>query len=217
MLGAYLAWQVVQWLHPGRGILAGGARRGVRASALLGAVVERLFFRYLYGREELYQLLFTYALVLILGDAAKFIWGTGQLSVSRPAGARRRRADLRHDRPLQPVHHRGRPGDRAWRLAGVEPHRRSAGMVRAAAHRPRDARRARRQCRLALHWHVHVQLVPRRALRRAGDADPKHRAGDGRADHRPGLHRRRDRRDGLVLGHVLGIGASTARCCRSAS
>ena len=68
----------------GRRVLAGGAVRGASASALLGAVVERLFFRSLYGREELYQLLFTYALVLILGDAAKFLWGTGQLSVSTP-------------------------------------------------------------------------------------------------------------------------------------
>src|SRR6185503_9296426 len=52
--------------------------------ALLGAVVERLLFRLLYDREELYQLLFTYALVLILGDAAKLLWGTQQLSVSGP-------------------------------------------------------------------------------------------------------------------------------------
>jgi branched-chain amino acid transport system permease protein len=52
--------------------------------ALLGGVVERLLLRHLYGREELYQLLFTYALVLILGDAAKAVWGTRQLSVSRP-------------------------------------------------------------------------------------------------------------------------------------
>ncbi len=84
MIGAYLAWQVVQWLHPTGGafwIAAIGAALGV---GLLGAVTERLFFRSLYGREELYQLLFTYALVLILGDAAKFLWGTGQLSVSTP-------------------------------------------------------------------------------------------------------------------------------------
>src|SRR5215831_20432587 len=84
MIGAYLAWQVVQWMHPTGGefwIAAIGAALGV---ALLGAVTERLFFRSLYGREELYQLLFTYALVLILGDAAKFLWGTGQLSVSAP-------------------------------------------------------------------------------------------------------------------------------------
>jgi branched-chain amino acid transport system permease protein len=84
MIGAYLAWQVVQWLHPsavGFWLAALGAALGV---AVLGAIVERLLLRHLYGREELYQLLFTYALVLILGDVAKFIWGTGQLSVSRP-------------------------------------------------------------------------------------------------------------------------------------
>jgi branched-chain amino acid transport system permease protein len=84
MLGAYLAWQGVQWFQPsgvGFWLAALLAAGGV---GLLGAVVERLFFRSLYGREELYQLLFTYALVLILGDAAKFIWGTGQLSVSTP-------------------------------------------------------------------------------------------------------------------------------------
>ena len=86
MLGAYLAWQLVAWLHPSGvtfWLAALGAAMGV---ALLGLIVERLFFTHLYGREELYQLLFTYALVLILGDAAKFLWGTGQLSVSTPSG-----------------------------------------------------------------------------------------------------------------------------------
>jgi branched-chain amino acid transport system permease protein len=85
MLGAYLAWQVVQWLGPITGnfwLAALGAALGV---ALLGGIIERLLLRHLYGREELYQLLLTYALVLILGDAAKIVWGTQQLSVSRPA------------------------------------------------------------------------------------------------------------------------------------
>jgi branched-subunit amino acid ABC-type transport system permease component len=54
------------------------------AIGLLGGVVERLLFRHLYAKEELYQLLFTYALALILSDAAKMIWGTQQKSVSRP-------------------------------------------------------------------------------------------------------------------------------------
>jgi branched-chain amino acid transport system permease protein len=84
MLGAYLAWQVVQWLSPAGENFWPAALLAALGVALLGAVVERLLLRYLYGREELYQLLFTYALVLILGDAAKFIWGTGQLSVNRP-------------------------------------------------------------------------------------------------------------------------------------
>jgi branched-chain amino acid transport system permease protein len=84
MIGAYLAWQVVQWVHPTGGEFWIAAICAALGVALLGAVTERLFFRSLYGREELYQLLFTYALVLILGDAAKFLWGTGQLSLSTP-------------------------------------------------------------------------------------------------------------------------------------
>jgi len=84
MLGAYLAWQIVTWLAPSGAtfwLAAAGAAIGV---ALLGGVIERSLFRLLYDREELYQLLFTYALVLILGDVAKKLWGTQQLSVSRP-------------------------------------------------------------------------------------------------------------------------------------
>lgn len=84
MIGAYLAWQVVQWLQPSPQAFWPAVLSAALGVALLGAVIERLLFRYLYGREELYQLLFTYALVLILGDAAKARWGTGQLSVSRP-------------------------------------------------------------------------------------------------------------------------------------
>jgi branched-subunit amino acid ABC-type transport system permease component len=84
MLGAYLAWQAVQWLHPSGGGFWAAAILAALGIGILGAVIERVFFRSLYGREELYQLLFTYALVLILGDAAKFLWGTDQLSVSTP-------------------------------------------------------------------------------------------------------------------------------------
>ena len=88
------------------------------AVALLGGVIERLLLRHLYGREELYQLLFTYALVLILGDAAQVLWGTQQLTVPRPAAPRRRARAARHRRAaLQPVHHPARAGDRA-RAAG---------------------------------------------------------------------------------------------------
>lgn len=84
MLGAYLAWQGMQWFHPAAGGFWAAALFAAAGVGLLGAVVERLFFRSLYGVDELYQLLFTYALVLILGDAAKFLWGTNQLSVSAP-------------------------------------------------------------------------------------------------------------------------------------
>src|SRR5678816_761786 len=86
MLGAYSTFQFVQWLGPGPGMFWVAALGAALAIALLGGVVERLLFRHLYGKEELYQLLFTYALVLILSDGAKMIWGTQQKSVSRPPG-----------------------------------------------------------------------------------------------------------------------------------
>jgi branched-subunit amino acid ABC-type transport system permease component len=84
MIGAYLAWQVVHWLQPMPESFWPAVLAASFGVALLGAIVERLLLRHLYDREELYQLLFTYALVLVLGDAAKFLWGTQQLSVSRP-------------------------------------------------------------------------------------------------------------------------------------
>jgi len=86
MLGAYSAFQLVQWLGVGGGRFWLAALGAATAVALLGGIIERLLFRHLYGKEELYQLLFTYALVLILSDAAKMIWGTQQKSVSRPPG-----------------------------------------------------------------------------------------------------------------------------------
>jgi branched-chain amino acid transport system permease protein len=84
MLGAYLAWQGVQWLTPLLESFWLAALFASVAVAVLGGLVERLLLRHMYGKEELYQLLLTYALVLILGDSAKAIWGTQQLSVSRP-------------------------------------------------------------------------------------------------------------------------------------
>ena len=64
MLGAYAAFQLVQWLGSGPGRFWPAALGAAVAVAILGGVVERFLFRRLYGAEELYQLLFTYALAL---------------------------------------------------------------------------------------------------------------------------------------------------------
>ena len=84
MLGAYSTFQLVQWLGVSGGRFWLTAVGGALAIAALGGLVERFLFRHLYGKEELYQLLFTYALALILGDVAKMLWGTQQKSSSRP-------------------------------------------------------------------------------------------------------------------------------------
>ena len=86
MFGAYIAWHIVHYIVGSS--LAGFFVAVLLAAVTVGAlgfVVERLLLRHMYKIEELYQLLFTYALVLIFGDVAKLIWGTQPVSVQRPA------------------------------------------------------------------------------------------------------------------------------------
>ncbi len=90
MLGAYLSWQVTQWvahlIGPATGSFWLAALAAAAGVALLGGLIERLLLRHLYGKEDLYQLLLTYVLVLLLGDVAKLLWGTQQKAMPRPAG-----------------------------------------------------------------------------------------------------------------------------------
>ncbi len=85
MLGAYLTFTFSSRFIDSPAYFWPAVLFGSIAVAVLGGLIERLFLSRLYIREELNQLLFTYALVMILGDLAKIIWGTGQLSVPRPA------------------------------------------------------------------------------------------------------------------------------------
>src|SRR5262245_31785941 len=81
MFGAYIIFTVCKtWGAPFIvGVLAAGA-----GLAVIAIVVERLLLRRLYDREHLMQLLFTFALVLLMSDAAKMVWGTDQYSVGYP-------------------------------------------------------------------------------------------------------------------------------------
>jgi branched-chain amino acid transport system permease protein len=54
------------------------------AVALLGFLMETTLFRRIYRREHLVQLLLTYALVLILDDLVRVVWGGDIRSVARP-------------------------------------------------------------------------------------------------------------------------------------
>ena len=81
MFGAYITYSVTQTigLNFFWGVLASAV-----GLAFLSAIIERSLFRFVYDKEHLMQLLLTFALVLILGDLAKIIWGTDQYSVSYP-------------------------------------------------------------------------------------------------------------------------------------
>lgn len=84
MLGGYIAYEAVSRI----GLSDGGFWVAVAISGLvlaaLAAVIERLMLRKLYDRDEIYQLLFTFALVLLISDVIRGLWGTQVLSISFP-------------------------------------------------------------------------------------------------------------------------------------
>jgi len=85
MLGAFITFQLVPLF--GASSIAGFAAAvliSALAVAAVGALFERLVLRRLYHREELMQLIITIALVMILRDAVKSIWGQANLSVPTP-------------------------------------------------------------------------------------------------------------------------------------
>lgn len=85
MLGAYLTYHFVSLFHDTPNHFWMAVIFGSFSVAILGGIIERFLLRRLYLHEQLNQLLFTYALVLLISDLVKIIWGTEQLSVSRPA------------------------------------------------------------------------------------------------------------------------------------
>lgn len=85
MLGAFIAVSATALLpESAGGFLAAliGASAGL---ALLGAAIETGLLRRIYRAPHEFQLLVTFALVFILGDAAKLIWGREDNSVAVPA------------------------------------------------------------------------------------------------------------------------------------
>lgn len=86
LVGGYVAYFIVTALATTPGafwIAVAGAAGALAAMAML---IERLFLRHLYDRDHVYQLLFTFAVVLLLSDVLKALWGTSVLSVPFPRG-----------------------------------------------------------------------------------------------------------------------------------
>jgi branched-subunit amino acid ABC-type transport system permease component len=84
MIGAYVLLSILRvtgqndwgfWL----GVIGGGAAMGA-----IAFFIERFLLSRLYDKEHMLQLLFTFALVLIAGDAVKMVWGPDQFSIDYP-------------------------------------------------------------------------------------------------------------------------------------
>ena len=84
MIGAFAAYSI--------SMLFGGGSVGFWLAlifaplvvALISLVAERTLFCHLYQREHLMLLLFTFALMLILGDLTKIVWGADYRSIMAP-------------------------------------------------------------------------------------------------------------------------------------
>jgi branched-chain amino acid transport system permease protein len=72
MLGAFIAASLVQ----ATGSFALGVLLAVPATALLGIVLEISVLRTLYARDHLSQVLATFALILIINEAVRLVWGS---------------------------------------------------------------------------------------------------------------------------------------------
>jgi branched-chain amino acid transport system permease protein len=83
MLGAYLLF----WMTRGdAGSFWHYLLLAVAASVVIGAAVERIFLRPVLRRPEHFQILLTYALLLIIADVCRIAFGSDYKSISMPPG-----------------------------------------------------------------------------------------------------------------------------------
>ena len=85
MVGIYTAYTLVDKLGTSLGFWPALLLAAV-AVGVLGALVEVLLLRRIYKAPELFQLLATFALVLVIKDAALWIWGPDELLGPRAPG-----------------------------------------------------------------------------------------------------------------------------------
>jgi len=85
MVGIYTAYSLVEHLGTGLGFWPALLLAAV-AVGLLGGLLEMLLLRRIYKAPELFQLLATFALVLVIKDAVLWFWGPDELLGPRAPG-----------------------------------------------------------------------------------------------------------------------------------
>jgi branched-chain amino acid transport system permease protein len=87
MLGTYIAYSFATEIGGGLGFW-GGIVAAAMAVAVVGAIIEIALLRPIYRTPELFQLLATFALVLVINDATLWLWGPEDLLGPRAPGLR---------------------------------------------------------------------------------------------------------------------------------
>ncbi len=86
MLGAYIAWTLIQRLGGGAVGFWLAVLLAALAVGVIGALVELSILRRIYRAPELFQLLATFGLVLIIEDLTLWLWGPEDLLGPRAPG-----------------------------------------------------------------------------------------------------------------------------------
>ena len=87
MLGIYIAYSIATKVGGGLGFW-GSLILAPLAVAAIGALIEMVLLRRIYQAPELFQLLATFAILLVINDATLFIWGNEDLFGPRAPGLR---------------------------------------------------------------------------------------------------------------------------------
>lgn len=86
MLGIYIAYSLISWFGGGVFGFWGGVLFAAVCTGIIGALVEIILLRRIYHAPELFQLLATFALVLVIKDVALATWGAEELLGPRAPG-----------------------------------------------------------------------------------------------------------------------------------
>ncbi len=84
MLGAYLAYSALTLLQPVFGSFWITLVISSLGVALIGWVIEAFILKRIYKTEEIYQILLTFSLVMIIDGLVKMVWGLDPKSISEP-------------------------------------------------------------------------------------------------------------------------------------
>src|SRR5712691_6662426 len=87
MLGIYIAYSIATKVGGGLGFW-GSLLLAPLAVAAIGALIEILLLRRIYQAPELFQLLATFAILLVINDATLLVWGNEDLFGPRAPGLR---------------------------------------------------------------------------------------------------------------------------------
>ncbi|HCE10439.1 MAG TPA: ABC transporter permease [Oxalobacteraceae bacterium] len=86
MLGLYIAYSIIHFLGSSGLDFWSGVLLAAVVTGILGAIIEIVLLRRIYRAPELFQLLATFALVLVIKDAALYIWGAEDMLGPRAPG-----------------------------------------------------------------------------------------------------------------------------------